>query len=63
MIENIISRACETLGVQKVLAWSANIVPFLVARVAYLISASWLARVGHDTERVGGHNIPLYEGN
>ena len=37
----VISRACETL---KVIAYSANAVPFLVIRVAYPISACRLAR-------------------
>ena len=47
-----LSRACETLygaGDSKVVDLSANVLLFLVIHIAYLISASWLPRIGLAT--------------
>ena len=45
-VKTFISRACETLGRggPKSVDLSANVLPFLVINLAYLISASWLTR-------------------
>ena len=51
----IISRACETLygaGDLKVVDLSANVLPFLVIHISYLISASWLPRIGSATRKM-----------
>jgi len=47
-----ISRACETLysvASPKFVDLSVNVLPFLVIQFAYLISASWLPRIGLAT--------------
>jgi len=52
----LLVEACETIdgaGGPKVVDLSANVLPFSVTRVAYLISASWLPRIGLAT-RDGG---------
>ena len=42
------ARAIRISKESKVVDLSANLLPFLVIHVAYLISASWLARVCHN---------------
>ena len=40
---------CETMGDPKSLSLVSERSTFLVTRVAYLISAGWLARVSHNS--------------